>query len=59
VTPIGYQKGAGIVARSEGIGLATPNPDATAREYVLEIAERLFRGLHISDNAHVASAEAT
>jgi hypothetical protein len=52
VTPIGYQKGAKAVAGATRIGLATLNPDATSREYTLEIAERLFHGLLISDHGH-------
>lgn len=50
VTPIGYQRGARIVAQAQRIGLATLNLDATDQEYILESAERLFRGLFISDN---------
>ena len=56
VTPIGYQKGAKIVAESERIGQATLNPDATDSEYILEIAERLFRGLLISDHGRGADS---
>lgn len=50
ITPIGYQKGAKIVAKATRIGLATLNPDATDSEYILEIAEKLFRGLLIFDH---------
>ena len=56
VTSIGYQKGAKIVAESERIGQATLNPDATDSEYILEIAERLFRGLLISDHGRGADS---
>ena len=45
VTPLGYQLGAKLVAQAQKITLATLNPDATEREYVLSVAERLFIGV--------------
>ena len=44
VTPVGYQKGAKLVANAAKIGMATLNLDATEREYDLNIAGRLFFG---------------
>ena len=45
VTPLGYQEGAQLVARAYKVSMATLNPEATDREYVLKIAEKLFIGL--------------
>ncbi len=45
VTPLGFQAGAELVAKARQVSLATPNPDATEREYVLKIAGRLFLGV--------------
>jgi hypothetical protein len=42
VTPLGYQEGATLVAKARKVTLATLNADATEREYVLKVAERLF-----------------
>lgn len=50
VTPIGYQKGAKKVAKAARIGMATLNPEATESEYILTIANRLFRGLLVLDH---------
>jgi len=53
VTPIGYQEGTKKVAQSEKIGMATLNPDATEKEYILTISNQLFRGLLIKDSVHL------
>jgi hypothetical protein len=50
VTSAGFQRGAIQVAHAERIGMATLNPDATRSDYVLEVADQLFRGLSVSDH---------
>jgi hypothetical protein len=45
VTPLGFQAGAELVAKARQVNLATLNPDATEREYVLKIAGQLFLGV--------------
>jgi len=45
VTPLGFQEGAELVAKACKVTMATLNPNATEREYVLRIAEQLFIGV--------------
>ena len=49
VTPVGYQEGAEKVAEAARIGTATLSRDATESEYILTIANHLFRGLLVTD----------
>lgn len=57
VTPVGYQRGARIVAGAERIGMAILNADATESEYFLRIADRLFRGLRAGDIVSIGLRE--
>lgn len=52
VTPIGYQAGARLIAQHERIGLATLNADATEDEFLLTVADQLYRGLKSTDQGH-------
>ena len=49
VTPIGFQKGAQKVANANKINMVTLNADATDTEYILAVADQLFRGLRVSE----------
>lgn len=49
VTPIGFQNGAKKVATAHKIGMAILNVDATDTEYILNVANQLFRGLHVRE----------
>jgi NADH pyrophosphatase NudC (nudix superfamily) len=52
VTPLGFQAGARAIASLERIATATLNADATEEEFVLTIADQVFRGLKVSDQGH-------
>jgi hypothetical protein len=56
VTSIGLQKGAELVAQANQIGIAKINPDATDRDYVLDIAGRLFHGIEAKGGLRVSGA---
>lgn len=56
VTTIGLQKGAALVAAASQIGVAKLDPDATEREYVLELAGRLFHGIDAKGGLAVMGA---
>jgi hypothetical protein len=46
-----FQEGAKRAANYHKIGMATPNPDATRHDYILTIADQLFKGLSVAQFA--------
>jgi len=54
VSSVGFTEGAEGIANAEKIGMAVLNPDATEREYLLEIAGQLWRGVSFTDIAPIS-----
>lgn len=59
VTTVGAQEGAKLVAKAHKIGLGTLNLEATERDYVLDVAGRLFHGIEGKGGLAVSGTAAT
>jgi len=54
VSSVGFDAGAQAVANAEKIGMVILNADATEQDYILEIADQLWRGISFIDIVPIA-----